>query len=103
MSHDGSADFTFEIRFSEGPEPDFSYRTLKFHAFEVTGGAIVKAQRTDKPSNIPWRITVRPDSNGDVTIVLPVTADCGAQGAICTGDGRMLSNRLELTVSGPSE
>ena len=103
MSHDGSADFTFEIRFSEEPEPGFSYRTLKFHAFEVTGGAILKAQRMDKPSNIPWRITARPDSNGDVTIVLHVTTDCGAQGAICTGDGRMLSNRLELTVSGPSE
>ena len=44
---------------------------------------------------IPW------DGNGDVTIVLPETTDCEAQGAICTEDGRMLSHRLELTVSGP--
>ena len=36
-----------------------------------------------------------------MTIVLPVTTDCNAQGAICTGDGRPLSNRLEITVSGP--
>ena len=100
-NHDGSAVFTFELRFSEEPESDFSYKTLKFHAFEVTGGTILKAQRMDKPSNIPWRITVRPDGDGDVTIVLPVTTDCGVQGAICTGDGRMLSNSLELTVSGP--
>ena len=98
--HDGSAVFTFEIRFSE--EFALGYKTLKFHAFDVTGGEVLKAQRMDKPSNIRWLITVRPDSNGDVTIVLPVTEDCGVQGAICTEDGRKLSNRLELTVAGPS-
>ena len=61
--------------------------TLKFHAFDVTGGEVLKAQRMDKPSNIRWLITVTPDSNGDVTVVLPVTEDCAAQGAICTEDG----------------
>ena len=35
-----------------------------------------------------------------VTIVLPATTDCEAQGAICTGDGRKLSNSLSFTVSG---
>ena len=100
-SHDGSSEFTFEIEFSE--EFNLSYTTLKFDAFIVTGGEVLKAQRTDKPSNIPWRITVRPDSNEDVTIILPVTENCDAEGAICTGDGRKLSNRLELTVSGPTE
>ena len=102
-SHDGSADFTFEIRFSEHIA-DLSYKTLRDHAFTVTGGQVKKAQRMDPASetrNIAWRITVRPDSNGDVTIVLPVTTDCGAQGAICTEDDRKLSNRLEFTVSGP--
>ena len=100
-SHDGSTAFTFEIRFSE--EFPLSYKTLKFHAFEVTGGTILRSQRMDKPSNIPWRITVRPDSNGDVTIVLPATTDCNAQGAICTEDGRKLSNRLEFTITGPGQ
>ena len=100
-THDGSAaEFTFEIEFSE--EFNLSYKTLKFDAFIVTGGEVLKAQRTDKPSNIPWRITVRPDSNEDVTIILPVTENCTADGAICTEDGRKLSNRLELTVSGPT-
>ena len=98
-AHDGINPFTFELRFSE--EFNLSYKTLKFHAFTVAGGTVKKAQRLDKPSNIPWRITVKPDSNEDVTIVLPVTTDCNAQGAICTGDGRKLSNRLEFTVSGP--
>ena len=38
-----------------------------------------------------------------MTVTLPVTTECSAQGAICTGDGRMLSSRLELTVSGPGQ
>ena len=100
-SHDGTNDFSFDIRYSE--EFDLSYKTLKFHAFNVSGGSVQKAQRLHKEpeSNIGWRITVRPDGNGDVTVVLPITTDCSATGAICTGDGRKLSNRLEFTVSGP--
>ena len=39
--------------------------------------------------------------DGPVTIVLPVSTDCTAEGAICTQDGRILSNRLEITVPGP--
>ena len=100
-SHDGSSEFTFEIEFSEGF--GVSYVTLKSHAFNVTGGSVEKAQRTDKPSNIPWLITVKPQGTGDVTIELPATTDCGATGAICTGDGRKLSNSLNFTVSGPGQ
>ena len=98
-SHDGETDFTFELRFSE--ELPLSYKTLRDQAFTVTGGTVKKAKRMEQGSNIGWRITVRPDSSGAVTIILPVTEDCDAQGAICTKDGRMLSTRLELTVSGP--
>ena len=98
--HGASNVFTFDIRFSE--EIPLSYKTLKFHAFTVTGGSILKAQRMNKPSNIKWRIMVRPDSSEDVTIVLPATTDCEAQGAICTEDGRKLSNSLVFTVSGSS-
>ena len=98
-THNGTDAFTFEIRFSE--EFALSFRNLKFDAFTVTGGPVKKAQRVDKPSNILWRITVRPDADGNVTIVLPVTDDCDDQRAICTGDGRKLSNSLEFTVAGP--
>ena len=59
------------------------------------------AQRTDKPSNISWRITVKPLGNGTITITLPETTDCNADGAICTDDGRKLSNPLSFTVPGP--
>ena len=97
-THNGSA-FTFELTFSE--EFGISYVTLRDDAFNVTGGTVENAQRTDKPSNISWRITVKPTSTGDVTVVLPVTTDCNAEGAVCTADGRKLSNLLEFTVSGP--
>ena len=99
-SHDGSASFTFDLRFSE--EFGVSYKTMRDHVFTVTGGEVIKARRLNPPSNTGWEIHVTPDGDGDVTIVLPVTTDCTATGAVCTGDGRPLSNRLELSVSGPS-
>ena len=100
-SHDGQEDFSFELRFSEEPKEDFSYKTLKDHAFTVTGGEVDGARRLVSGSNIRWEITVSPDSNADVTVVLPATTDCEADGAVCTDDGRMLSEGLELIVSGP--
>ena len=99
-SHDGQAAFTFELRFSENVR--VSYRTLRDHAFTVSNGDVTRAKRLEQGSNVRWRITVEPDSNADVTIVLPVTTDCDATGAVCTHDGRMLSSRLELTVPGPN-
>ena len=103
-SHDGQSEFTFELQFSEEPKSGFSYTTMRDHVFTVTGGSVTGARRLKSPSNVGWQINVVPDSNGDVTIVLPITEDCDAQGAICTGDGdgRPLSNRLEITVSGPT-
>ena len=98
-SHDGSSTFTFELRFSENIE-SFSYTTLQNHALTVTGGTF-KVRRLEAGKNIRWEITVTPSSNADVTIALPITTDCSVQGAICTSDGRKLSNRLEVTVSGP--
>ena len=101
-THNGTDPFTFELRFSE--EVKLSYKTLKFHSFTVEGGTVTKAQRVEEGSNILWRITVVPDSDADVTLILPATTDCGAQGAICTKDGgRPLSHSLELTVRGPGQ
>ena len=77
--------------------------TLRDHAFTVTRGTVVGARRLDRSSNIRWEISVSPDSNGDVTVVLPATTDCEADSAICTEDGRMLSNSLSFTVSGPDQ
>ena len=96
--HDGNATFSFELRFSETPEDDFSYKTLRDHAFSVTGGEVVKANRLVNGENVRWQVHVTPDGSGAATIVLPPTTDCDADGAICTEDGAMLSGRLEVTV-----
>ena len=98
-AHDG--DFTFEVRFSEAPHDGFSDTTMRDHAFSVTGGAVTQARQLAPPSNLGWEIHVTPNGDGAVAIVLPVTTDCTAQGAICTADRRPLSSRLEVTVAGP--
>ena len=101
-SHDGSGFFTFDLAFSENFP--LSYRTLRDHAFiEDDHGPVTKAQRKVQGSNQTWTITVEPSGNGAITITLPATTDCDATGAICTDDGRMLSNSLTLTVSGPGQ
>ena len=70
----------------------------------MTNGSASKAKRVNGQSDL-WEITVEPDSESDVTVVLPITEDCAAQGAVCTRAGgsepRPLSNRSELTVPGP--
>ena len=70
---------------SEEPKSGFSYKTMRDHAFTVTGGSVTGARRLVSGKNLRWEIVVSPDSNGDVTITLPATTDCDAQGAICTG------------------
>ena len=100
VSHDGQGSFTFELRFSE--EVELSYVTLRDEAFRVTGGTVITARRLNSPSNIRWRIEIQPAPDGDVTVLLPGTTDCGAEGAVCTEDGRKLSNGLALVVSGPA-
>ena len=98
-SHDDHV--TFELEFSE--EFLLSYKTMRDHAFTVTGGDVTNARRLDPPSNEGWEIHVEPDGDGTVTIELPVTTDCTAEGAICTGDRRPLSSRLKVTVPGTGE
>ena len=99
-SHDGENAFTFGLTFSE--HVLISYKTLRDHAFDVMGGAVREAGRKQQGSNLGWNITVEPDSGGTVTIRLPETTDCDADGAICTRDGRPLSHSLSATVEGPA-
>ena len=99
-SHDGSAEFTFGVEFSEAP--DVSYVVLRDDAFTVTGGSVKTASRAAPPSNLEWKITVEPDGDGEVTITLATTADCNASDAICTSGGLALSEvPAALTVPGP--
>ena len=81
-SHDGEKAFTLELRFSEEPESDFSYKPLRDHALTVVPGEVIEARRLERPSNVRWQITVRPTGNGDVDITPPETTDCSDDGAI---------------------
>ena len=100
-SHDGSAEFTFDLAFSEDVEA--GYARIRDDAFAIDGGDINQANRKEQGSNQTWTITVEPEGNGAVSITLPATTDCDAAGAICTADGRKLSGSVELTVNGPEQ
>ena len=97
--HLGTGVFTFEIAFSE--PISIGYVTLRDDSLDVTNGSATKAKRVSGQSDL-WEITVEPDSDADVTVVLPITEDCESDGAVCTRDGTELSNRSELTVPGPA-
>ena len=97
--HLGTGVFTFKITFSE--PISISYKTLRDDSLDVTNGSATKAKRVNGQSDL-WEITVEPDSDAAVTVVLPITEDCAAQDAVCTRDGTKLSNRSDLTVPGPA-
>ena len=93
--------FSFDLSFSENPK--VGYRTLRDnHAFTVTGGAVKKAKRKVRGSNQSWTITVEPSGWGNVNITLPGNRACSATNAVCTSDGRQLSNSPSATISGPA-
>ena len=98
--HNGTSPFTFELHLSE--EVSISYVTVRDRVFEVTGGDIRAARRRTPGSNQSWAITVRPASGAAVVLVLPAGRACESAGAVCTSDGRPVSNRLELRIEGPA-
>ena len=100
-SHNGSDSFRIRVAFSETPESGFSYTTMRDHAFTVTGGDVTGARRLVSGKNLRWEITVQPSGTADVTVLLPATTNCAAQGAICTDNDDKLSNSLTLTVNAP--
>ena len=97
-THNGTT-FTFDLAFSENVKA--GYARIRDHAFTISGGEIANAQRKEQGSNQSWTITVKPDGNEAITITLPVTTDCNATGAICTYDGRKLSDSTSAQVAGP--
>ena len=94
--HDGE-DFSFDLIFSEGP--DVGYRDVQ-NAVKVSGGSINQTNRKTNGSNVGWKLKVRPSGTGSLTITLPATTNCSARGAICTANGRRLSNSPSATVAG---
>ena len=69
---------TFESRFNEGSGT--SFQPLRDDAFSVANGTVVKDRWLTQGSNLRWEMHVDSACNADVTVVLPVTTRCGAQG-----------------------
>ena len=99
-SHDGEAPFTFELALSEEIE-GLSWVTVRDSVLDVSGGRVTQARRLEAPSNRRWAVTVEPGGDGEISIALPPTTDCEAEGALCTADGRMLANGRATLVPGP--
>ena len=98
-SHDGLAEFKARIRFSD---PIATSLDNLVAGVAVNGGSIAN-QRRVSGDRAHIELDVQPAGNGDVTFVLPATQTaCTDAGAICTADGRLLSERLGGTVIGPS-
>ena len=80
----------------------------------VTGGTFTSAHWLDRNTK-RWAVTIRPDSQGAITVVLPKERYCATTltsddtrwddlvlGAPCAAEDRRLSNQPEATIPGPS-
>ena len=98
--HDGSNTFSFEIYFSE--EPVLGFEDVRDHVLDVTNGDVVSVRRTTPGSNIRWEITVQPDGDDAVALLLPVTDNCDDEGAVCTASEKKLLIGAAVFVRGPA-
>ena len=106
--HDGKKRFTVQVAFSE--PIDESPENVGQHGVDVEGGRVTSvrpvggnapggagnrsaggrnAGREDREA--VWEFEIEPDSDGDVTVSLDAGRPCGEPGAICSADGRSLS------------
>ena len=105
---DGRLDYRVDLKLRE--RIWMPSRDMRDHAFDVTNGRVVKAQRIGsvrrqhidgraRKVNKHWRMTVRPtDPDEDISISLP-SRQCSEQGAVCTPDAERLKDKLTLDIS----
>ena len=92
--HDGSTEFALQLVFSE---PIETTEAAIQQALIVTNGTVTSVRQVDNRSD-RWEITAIPHSNADVSMSLLATPSCDADNAICTADGRMLSQGVAVSV-----
>ena len=97
--HDGQTAFTLRLAFSERVGW-MNGRRLREDVVAVAGGRATSASRVNRRRDL-WQVTVEPDSLADVTVTLAAGAACRTPAAVCTSDGRALSNTIATTVRGP--
>ena len=97
-THDAQTAFTFDLSFIVEPY-GLSYVTVRDGLFDVTNAKITGARRATPGSNLAFVVTVQPSAASDITLTVRGTADCAAQHAVCTEDGRMLAGGTSDTVA----
>ena len=97
-AHNGRTAFTLRLAFSEPIR--MSGRRLRAEVVAGAGGRVTKAKPVNGRKD-RWALTVKPASRADVTVTLAGGAACDTPAAVCTKDGRALSNTISTTVPGP--
>ena len=85
--HDGAAEFSFQIDFSE-----FVETKAKDAIFHIEGGSLVKVRRVNENKKL-WKIHIQPDKATAVTMKLK-------KGAVSTADGRDLDKAMTVKIPG---
>ena len=111
--HDGSKRVTVKVAFSE--PIDETPEGLRNHGVRVEGGEVTAVHREGgqpgagtrsaggpASGQVVWVIEIQPTSAEDLTLSLGGGRPCHEAGAICTADGRTLSEGISTTVKGPS-
>ena len=110
-SHDGGSSFSFNIEFSESVWIGHGFP--RNDLLKVTGGTVTSAHWLDRNTK-KWAVTIRPETQGDLNVVLPGNRYCVSLhsdgireddlvlGAPCAVEDRQLTNQPEATIPGPS-
>ncbi len=98
-AHDGSSAFTLRVLFSEALAPGGSGRKLA-RGLTLTGATRGEVRRVNERRDL-YHFPVRPSGTDAVTVSLSATTDCTADDAVCTADGKALSQAVSVTVAGP--
>ena len=111
--HDGSHPVRMKITFSE--PVDETSETLQEHSIQVDGGEVSAVQPensqttpgarsvgNEAQNKVVWIVDIRPNTTEEMTIKLEGRLPCEEAEAICTADGRSLSEGVSTTVLGPS-
>ena len=116
--HDGKKRVKVRVAFSEAV--DGTPANVGEHGVEVEGGEVTSVRPVGgnapggagtrsaggrnaggEDREVVWEFEIEPDSDGDLTVTLEAGRPCGEPGAICTADGRALSEGISTTVEGP--
>ena len=110
--HDGAKRVRLRVAFSEAIEE--SPEKVGEHGVRVEGGRVTSVRRvggapksaarsTDAPRSGEqvWEFEIDPGSDDDLTVRIDAGRSCDEPGAICTADGRALSEGISTTVHGP--